>query len=162
VFFLRSDANHTAMSLAGDWLTFFRFHTSRIAVRREAERLHIDLAARAGDHADIGASVVVSSGGRAMDPGSRFGTLTEAQSFLVELYAAFGIDALTGEVSAVRIERGAWDLRVVESPRARYDFMDGSSLFPAGSARLDSVFYVESIPYHWHTLERTRATPSRG
>jgi hypothetical protein len=90
-----------------------------------------------------------------MPPGARFETLAEAQGFLVELYAAFGIDPLTGEVSTVRIERGAWDLRVVESRRARYDFVDGSRLFPAGSARLDSVFYVESIPYRWHTLERT-------
>jgi uncharacterized protein YqjF (DUF2071 family) len=155
VFFLRSDADHAGMSLAGDWLTFFRFHTSRIAVRRERDLLHVELTARPGDHADIGASIAVSQAGRAMPPGSRFETLAEAQGFLVELYAAFGIDPLTGEVSTVRIERGAWDLRVVESRRARYDFVDGSRLFPAGSARLDSVFYVESIPYRWHTLERT-------
>ena len=63
-------------------------------------------------------------------------------------------DPLTGEVSTVRIERGGWDLRVVESRKARFDFMDGSRLFPAGSARLDSAFYVESIPYRWRTLER--------
>ena len=155
VFFLRSDANHAGMSLAGDWLTFFRFHTSGIEARREGDLLHVDLRARPSHHADIGASVVVTPGGRAMPPGSRFGALAEAQGFLVELYAAFGVDPLTGEVSTVRIERGAWDLRAVEVRKARFDFMDGSRLFPAGSARLDSVFYAESIPYHWHTLERT-------
>lgn len=155
VYFLRSDANEGVMSLAGDWLTFFRFHLSEIEVRREGDVLHVDLEALPSQHADIGATVVVSPGARAMPPASRFGTLAEAQGFLVELYAAFGVDPLTGEVSTVRIERGAWDLRAVESRKARFDFMDGSRLFPAGSARLDSVLYVESIPYHWHTLERT-------
>jgi uncharacterized protein YqjF (DUF2071 family) len=154
VFFLRSDANHAGMSLAGDWLTFFRFHTSRIAVRPEGAGLRVDLTAQPDDHADIHAVVAAGPADRALAPGSRFATLAEAQRFLVELYAAFGVDPLTGEVRAVRIERGAWDLRVVESREARFDFMDGSRLFPAGSARLDSAFYVESIPYHWHTLER--------
>jgi uncharacterized protein YqjF (DUF2071 family) len=154
VYFLRSDANHAAMALAGDWLTFFRFHRSAIEVRREGDLLQVELQALPSHHADIGATVVVSPGARAMAPGSRFGTLAEAQGFLVELYAAFGVDPLTGEVSTVRIERGGWDLRVVESRKARFDFMDGSRLFPAGSARLDSAFYVESIPYRWRTLER--------
>jgi uncharacterized protein YqjF (DUF2071 family) len=154
VCFLRSDANHGAMALAGDWLTFFRFHRSDIRVRRAGDLLHVDLSALPSQHADIAATAVVSPGARAMPPASRFATLAEAQGFLVELYAAFGVDPLSGEVSTVRIERGAWDLRVVECRKARFDFMDGSLPFPAGSARLDSVFYVESIPYRWHTLER--------
>jgi uncharacterized protein YqjF (DUF2071 family) len=152
VYFLRSDADHRGMSLAGDWLTFFRFHTSRIAVRAEGPLVHVDLAARPGDHADIRASFDVGGASRALPPASAFGSLAEAQAFLVELYVAFGCDEPTGEVRAVRIERGTWDLRVVDDRRAGYDVMSGSRLFPAGSARLDSVFYVEAIPYYWHTL----------
>ncbi len=26
------------------------------------------------------------------------------------------------------------------------------------AARLDSIFYVREIPYHWHTLEKVTAT----
>jgi uncharacterized protein YqjF (DUF2071 family) len=154
VYFLRSDADHRWMSLAGDWLTFFRFHSSPIAVRGEGPLVHVDLAARPGDHADIRASFEVGGASRSLPPASRFASLAEAQAFLVELYVAFGCDATTGEVRAVRIDRGEWDLRVVADRRAQYDFMDGSRLFPAGSARLDSVFYVEAIPYYWHTLTR--------
>jgi len=162
VYFLRSDADNRWMALAGDWLTFFGFHHARIAVRREGALAHVDLAAGPGAHADIRATYHLAAATDAMPAGSRFAKLAEAQAFLVDRFAAFGYDALTGEVLTVRIERGAWDLRVVEDRRAGYDFMDGSPLFPAGSARLDSIFWVERIPYRWHRLApRDRRVASR-
>jgi uncharacterized protein YqjF (DUF2071 family) len=155
VFFLRSDANNRLMCLAGDALTFFRFHRADIEYRVDGEILHLDV--RTPSHqADIRASYDVGGASHELPRGSRFRSFAEAQRFLVELFTAFGHDPVTGAVSAVGIERGHWDVRVVDDRRACYQLMDGSAQFPAGSARLDSIFHVEQVPYLWHRLERRR------
>lgn len=154
VFFLRSDANHRLMCLAGDALTFFRFHRADIDYRADGRILHVDVRAPPGHHADIRASYDLGAAGDALPPSSQFGSLAEAQGFLVELFTAFGHDPVTGAVSSVGIERGHWDVRVVDDRRADYQFMADPARFPAGSARLDSIFYVEQLPYLWHTLDR--------
>jgi hypothetical protein len=156
VHFLRSDADDALMSLAGDWLTFFRFHHSRVAIRHERRHLHFDLTTP-GHCADIHASFDLGSARQALPPGSRFKTLAEAQDFLVELFAAFAHDPFTQHTSRVRIKRGEWKIAVVDDRRAHYPFMQDGPLFPAGCARLDSIFYVKDLPYYWHTLERVDA-----
>lgn len=90
----------------------------------------------------------------AVPESSVFPTLELAQRFLVELYTAFRPSADGKSVNSVDIKRGAWNVRMVGAPRARFDLMDGSALFPAGSTQLDSVIYVEDIEYYWHTVKR--------
>ncbi len=153
VHFLRSDADNRLMCLAGNLLTFFRFNYSRVRQKLEKERFYFDLESR--DHADIHATFDLSGRSRILPPTSRFRSLEDAQDFLVELYAAFASDLRY--TSAVRIERGEWSVAVVEDLRRVYEFMNGSSLFPAGSATIDSVFYVSRVPYYWSRLERRRA-----
>jgi hypothetical protein len=145
------------MVTMGNLLSFFGFHDARIISGRSGGMHHLDLATAAADHANIHASFDLARARRAAPDGSVFGSLTEAQAFLVELYAAFHPQPGKGAVSTVRIERGAWNIRFVDAPRARFAFMDGSAAFPAGSTRLDSVMFVEDIDYYWHTLERPGA-----
>ena len=154
VFFLRSDADNPLMVVMGNLLSFFRFHRARIVRTRGAGRHHFDLVTDPAHHADIHATFSVDSGSRQVPATSIFPSLDDAQRFLVELYTAFRPDSGSGEVNAVRIERGRWNVQLVDAPRARFDFMDGSDAFPAGSTGLDSVIYVEDIEYYWHTLER--------
>jgi uncharacterized protein YqjF (DUF2071 family) len=154
VFFLRSDANNRLMCLAGNALTFFRFNHADIEYRMDGEILHVDVRPPPDHCADIRASYDLGGTPDTMPRTSRFQNLAQAQRFLVELYTAFGHDPLTGAVSAIGIERGHWDIRVVNDRRAGYRFIDGSARFPAGSARLDSIFYIEQVPYLWHTLQR--------
>ncbi len=154
VHFLRSDADNRLMSLLGDWLTFFRFHYARMSSRREGQRLLFDVYAPREQHADIHATFDTGSASHELPRGSTFASLDEAKEFLVQLFAAFAYDDFTQQVSTVRITRGEWDIAVVEDALALYEFMDGSKLFPKGSTRLDSIFYVRELPYHWHTLER--------
>lgn len=156
VHFLRSDADSRLMSFAGDWLTFFRFHHSQVSYRQEDGLAHFDLRARPEHRADIHATFDLARAGTEMPTNSRFASLPEAQAFLVELFAAFAHDPVSDRVSTVRIRRGEWTIHVVPDRRASYEFMDGSRLFPSGSAHLDSVFYVREIPYYWHTLEKRR------
>lgn len=38
-------------------------------------------------------------------------------------------------------------------PAPEYAFMKSGQPFANAETRLDSVFYVSDLPYHWHTLE---------
>ena len=154
VHFLRSDADNRLMSLAGDLLTFFHFNHSRVTQKQEDGRYYFDL--ESGDQADIHATFDVAHQSQHMPTASRFRSLAEAQSFLVELYAAFTSDSR--HISTVRIKRGEWKVSVVEDLRGVYEFMDGSVLFPSGSAHLDSVFYVSDVSYYWFRLEKRPMT----
>jgi len=53
----------------------------------------------------------------------------------------FGRDT-HGRTSRVRIDRGAWEVAVVDDCRAEYTFMKSPQPFANAEARLDSVFYV--------------------
>jgi uncharacterized protein YqjF (DUF2071 family) len=153
VHFLRSDADDSLMVLMGNLLSFFRFHRASILAVSGGGLRHFDLVTDPADHADIHATFDIGRAGRAISAGSTFPSLEAAQAFLVELYAAFRPGA--DRMNTVRIKRGAWRVKMAEAPRARFDFMNGSTTFPAGSTRLDSVIYVEDIEYYWHTLERS-------
>ena len=157
--FLRSDADHPLMVVMGNLLSFFRFHRARILRAKGSGLHHFDLVAAAHDHADIHASFDVAHGGRQVPASSTFPTCDEAQRFLVELYTAFRPSADGQTVSSVDIKRSDWRVRMVEAPRARFDLMDGSGLFPAGSTQLDSVIYVEDIEYYWHTVKHHAVSP---
>jgi uncharacterized protein YqjF (DUF2071 family) len=154
VYFVRSDADHPLMCLAGNWLTFFRFHHSRISFRCTEQQATFDLDAGPAEDADIHATYDLASARRALPATSTFTTLDEAQQFLVELYQAFGLEPSNGRVDRVRIKRGCWDVQVVDDHRAKYEFMHRHRPFTAQTARLDSIFYVKDLPYYWYALER--------
>jgi uncharacterized protein YqjF (DUF2071 family) len=154
VYFLRSDADSRLMCWGGNLLTFFRFHRARIASRQEGSRFHFDLLTAAGDGADIHATYDLARAGEILPAASRFATLAEAKEFLVELYTAFAVDAEPPQVRCVHIERGDWDVRVVPDLRARYQFLQSGPLFSTQTTRLDSIFYVQDLPYYWHTLDQ--------
>lgn len=154
VYFLRSDANSLPMSLAGDWLTFFRFHRSPIRFSKQANLVQCALTTPPAQHANIHSIYNLNSVGRSLPDTSPFPNLSEAQRFLVELFVAFGTTPLSPDVLKVRIKRGDWHIALVEDLIGTYQFMQNSPLFPPGSAYLDSIFYVKELPYYWYTLER--------
>jgi hypothetical protein len=92
-----------------------------------------------------------------MPASSRFASFDQAKEFLVQLFAALSYDSLTNELSIVRIQRGAWEIEVVDSAAAVYDWMQRGPHFNTQNTQLDSVFYVREIPYAWHTLEKVDA-----
>lgn len=154
VYFLRSDADNPLMVEMGNLLSFFRFHRSRI-VRTNGDGVeHFDLVADPRDHADIHATFDIGRAGRTVPAGSVFCSADEAQNFLVELYTAFRPEPDGVHVKTVDIKRTAWRVKMVDTPRARFDYMDGSAFFPAGSTRLDSTIFVEDLEYYWHTVQR--------
>jgi uncharacterized protein YqjF (DUF2071 family) len=155
VHFLRSDADNRWMCLLGNGLTFFHFNYSRIQWQQEGGCIQFDLTSPFRHHADIHATYEVSPPLAQMPSTSRFLSLAQAQEFLVELYAAYASD--TSGVSRVRIKRGVWNIQIVQDTERVYEFMNGSRMFPEGTASLDSVFYVRNLPYRWYTLEKIAA-----
>lgn len=153
VYFLRSDADSRVMCAFGNALSFFRFHRSAIAFRDHDGLLDLDVAT-AGGTADIHATYAVADARPELPETSRFDDLSQARAWLVELYAAFARTPGRAHVDVVRIDRGAWNLRVVEDLRGRYAFMAAGVPFGPGAARLDSTFLVDDIEYRWHRRER--------
>jgi len=154
VCFLRSDADNALMSIAGDWLTFFRFHLTPIRTAHKDDLFTVDLTAARRDCADIHAAYDLASGRKTLPASSRFESFQQAKEFLVQLFAAFSYDPLTNALSIVHIQRGEWEIEVVDDASAAYDWMQRGPYFNTQNTRLDSIFYVREIPYAWQTLEK--------
>jgi uncharacterized protein YqjF (DUF2071 family) len=162
-YFVRSETNSPLMSLAANLLPEFRAHrcgTCPILMARHGDHLVLTVDPREDA---AGRVVLVLDTARplpALPPSSAFPTVRTAYDFLVDFYDAFAYHAETDEVLLLQIERGPWDVRVVE-PVDYYlgYFSDGA--FPAGSAELDSVFYFRDVPYRWLPLLKERLTRRR-
>jgi Uncharacterized conserved protein (COG2071) len=152
-YFVRSETNSRLMSLTANLLPEFRAHrcgTCPILMARNGD--HVLLSVDAEDAA--GKVVLVLAMDRplhGMPQGSQFASVKEAYDFLVDFYDAFAYDPEADEVLLLRIERGDWDIKIVE-PVDHYLGYFSSGPFPPGSATLDSVFYFRDVPYRWLPL----------
>ena len=155
VAFLRSDADSPCMVAAGNLLTFFRFHKAKISWSENDETLDFELVPAVGTDSIIRASLAHSSMSSEMPAESGFADLSEAQSFLTELYTAFGGRRRDGRIETVNIRRSTWQGKVFRDRKAQYQAMDGGSLFGPGETRLNSVFLVKDLHYHWNRLSLT-------
>jgi uncharacterized protein YqjF (DUF2071 family) len=157
-YFVRSETNSPLMSLAANLLPEFRAHHCRtypILMARHGD--HLLLTVDSGEDA-AGKVVLLLDAARplaGMPAGSCFPSRREAYDFLVDFYDAFSYDPASREVFLLQIDRGDWDIQVVE-PLDYYlgYFRDGP--FPPGSATLDSVFYFRDVPYRWLPLLKER------
>ncbi len=152
VHFLRSDADSRVMSAFGNLMSFFRFNHSEIAFTHRDGRLDLDVRTTTQPSADIAASYTIAAPGTTLTETSTFADLDEAKRRLVELFAAFHYTEGNDWIDVVRIKRGEWNVQVVTDERAEYAFMTAGA--PFTKARLDSVFFVGDVPYHWYRLEK--------
>lgn len=157
VTFLRSDANSRLMVLGGNLLTFFRFHHATTNWVRTPERVRFSLTPRS-DRVAIAAEYDLSTSGTCLPASSRFRDLRSAEKFLTELYAAFGSQRRDGRVEVVRIARTPWNSAVVNGHAGTYEAMTSGTLFQAGEAEMDSIFYVRELEYQWRPLELAHRT----
>jgi Uncharacterized conserved protein (COG2071) len=157
-YFVRSDTNSRLMSLTANLMPEFRAHrcgTCPILMVRDGDHLLLTVDPE-GDAA--GKVVLVLDASRplaGMPAGSCFASVKAAYDFLVDFYDAFAYDPQAEEVLLLQIERGAWDIRVLE-PVDYYLGYFSAGPFPAGSAVLDSVFYFRDVPYRWLPLLKER------
>jgi uncharacterized protein YqjF (DUF2071 family) len=153
-YFVRSETNSRLMSLAANLLPEFRAHacsTYPILMVRQGNHLVLTVDSGADP---AGKVVLVLDTARAlpgMPANSQFPSLQAGYEFLVDFHNAFSYDPDTGEVFLLQIERGDWDIRVVE-PVDHYLGYFVAGPFRPDTAQLDSVFYFTDVPYRWLPL----------
>jgi hypothetical protein len=162
---VRSDTNSALMSTVANLLPEFRAHrcgTCPILMARQGGHWVLTVDSGADP---AGKVVLILDDARtltAMPPTSCFRSVREAYDFLVDFYDAFAYDPESGEVLILQIDRGDWDVRVVE-PVDYYLGYFAAGPFPPDSARLDSVFYFQNVPYRWLPLLKEKVRhPTRG
>lgn len=151
VFFWRSDADNPLMCLAGNAMSFFRFHPCRLRIAEADGRLRVALRS-ATPIANIDALYDLTSARKELPVPSRFPDLRAARSFLVELYTAFARPRAEAPPSRVTIKRGPWDIAVVDDLLGHYPLLQEGPVFDSTNAQLDSVFFVRDVPYQWDRL----------
>ncbi len=161
-YFVRSETNSRLLSLAANLLPEFRGHhcaTWPILFATQGDHLLLSVDSGSDPAGKVVLVLDVSHPREAMPPTSVFPTVALAREYLVDAFDAFAWHPDTAEVLILRIDRGDWDVRIVD-PVDHYlgYFADGP--FPAGAAELDSVFYFRNVPYRWLPLLRERHTVS--
>jgi uncharacterized protein YqjF (DUF2071 family) len=156
VAFLRSDADNCIMVAAGNALTFFRFHRAEISCVAHHDTVSFSLRPSGNEAAVIDARYQISDALDELPPSTHFPDLRTAQTFLSELYVAFGARRADGRIEVVRIERTPWHSRVVPDGGGRYEAMTSGVLFKDAEATLDSIFLVRNLSYRWERLSLER------
>jgi uncharacterized protein YqjF (DUF2071 family) len=158
VHFLRSDADSKIMTASGNLMSFFRFHHANIRFTPSNGSIELDVTTTTTPSADIAATFTVDSATTQLPASSVFSTLDDAKRWLVERYTAFDFTEGQASIDVVKIRRGEWDIKVVHDTRAKYAFMSAGA--PFTTARLDCIFSVGDIPYHWYRLAHRPCPPT--
>jgi hypothetical protein len=151
LYFVRSDCDNPLMSLAGNLLTDFRFHTAPVRVTERDNA--VDIAVRSSQapaQARLQLGIPPS-----LPPDSAFASLEEAEAFLK--YKPYGISLNgRGDTNVVHITRreDAWHGRLVTVEAARWAFFDGQNVRP------EICYAVAPIVYQWDRARVYRAPRS--
>lgn len=157
-FFVRSETNSKVMSLTANLLPEFRAHrcgTCSIVMARRGTDLVVTV--DSGDEPAGKVVLVLDTHAElpAMPESSVFPTVDAAYEYIVDFHDAFSHDPERGEVFVLRIERGDWNIKILDPVDAYLGFVEDGP-FPKGAAALDSVFYFRDTPYRWLPLVKER------
>jgi hypothetical protein len=150
IYFLRSDCDKPLMSMAGNALTDFNFHTAGVEVVEQDALVGITV--RSPDAP--GRASLDRSKPAALPAHSVFSSLEEAAAFLK--YKPFGISvdpAGNANIVAIKRDEAAWKSRLVPVVSAEWRFFEGKTVRP------EICYEVEPINYQWN---RGRIVPGRG
>jgi len=152
LYFTRSDCDNRLMTLAGNLLTGFNFHTTPIRLDARDGGLDLDIAS---PDAPARARVLPRRTPE-LAPGSPFASLDEAAVFLK--YKPFGIAIdKKGDANVVRITRreDAWRARLIQVEFAHWTYFDDKAVQP------EICYEVAPIVYRWNRGEVLRTVVSR-
>ncbi len=144
LYFLRSDANNSAMVVLGNLLTDFQFHKAGVEVEVSQSRLALLVRSTEAP----GAVRLDYSLATTLAEGSPFSGLEEAKEFLK--YKPAGLSVHSGCVDVLRITRdeAAWRSKLVHVVDQEFAFLE-----PFGAV-LEVCYEVEPIKYRWNRAER--------
>jgi len=157
-FFVRSETNSPLMSLTANLLPEFKAHhcnTYPMVMARDGDRLVLTVDSKPDPAGRVVLVLDTAHELPALPSSSRFKSLADAYTYIVDFHDAFSFDPDTNEVFILRIDRGDWHIKVVE-PIDYYLGFFSEGPFPPGVAELDSVFYFRDTPYRWLPLLKER------
>lgn len=155
-FFTRSDTNDAMMRAVGNRLAEFRFHdfgAVTMTMLREGEKLIVGIEPERPGGALV--AVVPTPPLPGPPKGSAWSSLEDLHEPLVECYDAFGVDAASGHVYILTIDRDPWNPVFVRPTEVYSEYFDTGPLGGTG-ARLDSVLHIRQCEYRWRPLRRER------
>ncbi len=141
LWFARSDCDNLFMSIAGNLLTDFNFHTAGIRINESNGAVDLRIDSR---EAPMRARLI-DERPAALPSGSAFASLDEAAAFLK--YKPYDISIEPdGRANVVRIARDedAWRSRLVRVEEQRWAFFDDKSVRP------EICYQVDPIVYRWN------------
>lgn len=150
VYFVRSDCDDGLITLAGDFLSDFRFHKAEIFSRASTDRFVAEVR---GEDAEAGLSVEADLAGSAtLAPGSVFPSLENARDFLK--YEPMGLAVADESVRLAEVQRteSQWRERAVRVTKMHSEFLRARS----PGAELELATWVEPIDYRWTLGRRAR------
>lgn len=141
LYFLRSDCNNSLISMVGNLLTDFNFHTAKVSVHENDQSINISIASQGSNDQAIINKVEQPL----LLADSVFNSLDEASQFLK--YKPNGIsiqrDGLANITHIVRDEQ-AWQSKLVYVERAQWAY------FKDKNVSFEICYEVEPIAYQWN------------
>jgi uncharacterized protein YqjF (DUF2071 family) len=147
VYFVRSDSDSVFMNFMGNLFSNFKLHKANINFENELFELdNFDF-----EKAKIRAKYILKDS-KTLPKESIFETIDEATNHLVELFSAFSVRE--NKTFEVQIKRTEWEVCIVEDEIMEYEFMQKGTIFNSKSCKIDSIFYIENVDYHWMPQKR--------
>jgi len=149
LYFVRSDCDRSLVTVAGNLLTDFRFHTARVAVHADGAAIEGRINASGGD-----AHFRLGDAKPALTTGSPFTSVAEAAEFLKYKPCAIA-PSTDGLINVVRVTRreADWRYRIVTVVESDWDFLSGREIAP------EVCYSIEPIDYQWERAEVRRVAP---
>jgi hypothetical protein len=144
---LHSDADSGLMVFFGNLLTHYHYRRCQATVKREEDRLTVEIRTPAG-HANVKAVARLDESEPRLPAGTVFETLPDARRFAGPLPFTFDYETPTDSIIVIKGERQEWNPRLVPVEVEQLRFFD-HPCFAGARGILSSAFYVHDIPYHW-------------
>jgi uncharacterized protein YqjF (DUF2071 family) len=139
LYILRSETDKTCMTLLGNLMTHYRYHTVDITQQRTAGHLHIE-----SQQADFHVILAPSGSDVALPPHSPFATWAEARRFAGPLPFTFSADG--NHMLIVEGMREHWQPQPVAVASHHVGFLEKLGF---SQLILANAFAVNDIPYTW-------------
>ena len=146
---LRSDTDKPIMSVAGNFLTHYKYELASVKRKRSQDRLNIKVFTPSG-RGNLEMNAIIGDGKADADlpANSPFKSIKEARQFEGPMPFTFDFEKETNSIVMVEGVRQEWHPRNIEVDVKTVDFFRHGP-FKSVEPRLSSAFYIENIPYWW-------------
>ncbi|GAA4022521.1 DUF2071 domain-containing protein [Hymenobacter glaciei] len=141
LYILRSETDQKRMTVLGNLMTHYRYHTVDITQQHTADRLHIE-SQRANFHVTLAAPAADV----ALPAQSPFATWQEARRFAGPLPFTFSADDAAGRMLIVEGVRQHWEPQPVAVASCHVGFLQHLGF---SQLLLANAFSLRDVPYYW-------------